>query len=53
MLLPDSLTGAGILSLLDFILSCLFISIIGLLLSMSAYLNKLPRAFSGKGKNHD
>jgi len=50
MSLPDSLAGAGILSLLDFALSFVFIAAIGVVLSSLACLNKLGNLPTGKGR---
>lgn len=41
MTLPDNLTGALILSVIDFFLSFIFISFIGLILHFFPLLNKL------------
>lgn len=41
MTLPDNLTGALILSVIDFFLSFIFISLIGLILHFFPLLNKL------------
>lgn len=49
-ILPDTINGALILSVVDFILSFIFISFIGIILHFFPLLNKAVAAI--EGRNH-